>query len=129
MGDRIKIKALGHIKMAVLGVVIIAIMVWTTITHMIDETHARCDFIETIHIMVVIFGFFLVYILMRRLGNAIIEIKTLREIIPICMYCKSIRDDKDVWHKIEVYLATHDDVDLSHGICKDCMKKHHADLV
>ena len=63
--------------------------------------------------------------LIDQLQKAINEIKTLRGILPICTFCKKIRDDKGYWNQIEDYLNEHSDADLSHGICPDCAKKHH----
>ena len=63
--------------------------------------------------------------LIDQLQKAIHEIKTLRGILPICSFCKKIRDDKGYWNQIETYLSEHSDADLSHGICPDCLKKHY----
>jgi len=51
------------------------------------------------------------------------EIGTLRGILPICASCKKIRDDKGYWNQIEAYIRDHSDVEFSHGICPDCMKR------
>jgi hypothetical protein len=51
------------------------------------------------------------------------EIRTLRGFIPICAYCKSIRDDENYWQSLEAYLAKHTDTQLSHGICPTCYGK------
>jgi len=48
------------------------------------------------------------------------EISELRQLLPICMYCRKIRDDGNYWHDIESYMATHSSTDLSHGVCPDC---------
>jgi len=58
----------------------------------------------------------------NTLQKALDEIKTLRGIIPICMYCKKIKGDKNVWDKLEEYIEKHSDADFSHGICPDCLK-------
>lgn len=54
--------------------------------------------------------------------KALSEIKMLCGIIPICMYCKKIKGDKDVWDKLEAYIEEHSDADFTHGICPDCLK-------
>jgi hypothetical protein len=51
------------------------------------------------------------------------EIKTLRGIIPICSYCKKIRDDKGAWEIIEAYICKHSEAQFTHGVCPDCFKK------
>jgi hypothetical protein len=52
------------------------------------------------------------------------KIETLRGIVPICSYCKQIRDDKGYWNQIEAYIASHTEAEFSHGICPRCMKQH-----
>lgn len=59
----------------------------------------------------------------RQLQEALNEVKTLRGIIPICAYCKKIRDDKGLWNQLEAYLNSHTGVEFSHGACPDCFKK------
>ena len=60
--------------------------------------------------------------LIRELQDALGEVKELREILPICMYCKSIRNDQNYWQSVETYLANHTRTQLSHGICPECYK-------
>ncbi len=60
----------------------------------------------------------------RQLEEAMAHIKTLQGFIPICSYCKKIRDDKNYWQQIESYLADHADIQFSHGICPDCYEKY-----
>jgi sigma-B regulation protein RsbU (phosphoserine phosphatase) len=59
------------------------------------------------------------------LEQALADVKKLRRLLPICMYCKSVRDDKDYWHEIEEYIHTETGADFSHGICPNCMGKLH----
>jgi transcriptional regulator with GAF, ATPase, and Fis domain len=63
------------------------------------------------------------------LEKALSEIKTLRGIIPICMYCKGIRDDKGYWTQLEEYITNHSDAKFSHGICEKCFKEKYPDGV
>ncbi len=51
------------------------------------------------------------------------RLETLRGIVPICSYCKQIRDDKGYWNQVEAYVAKYTDAEFSHGICPDCMQK------
>ncbi len=60
----------------------------------------------------------------RELEAAISQVKQLEGIIPICMYCKKIRDDEQLWHQMEYYISEHSEAEFSHGICPDCMEKH-----
>lgn len=48
------------------------------------------------------------------------ELQALKGVIPICCYCKKIRDDKRSWHQLEAYLAQHVHLEFSHGICPSC---------
>jgi GAF domain-containing protein len=59
------------------------------------------------------------------LEKALSEIRTLKGILPICMHCKGIRDDRGYWNQLEKYIADHSDVTFSHGICEKCMEKFH----
>lgn len=60
--------------------------------------------------------------LIDKLQSALKEIKTLKGIVPICSYCKKIRDDKGSWTQIESYIDEHSEADISHGICPECAK-------
>jgi hypothetical protein len=64
----------------------------------------------------------------NELNKALSEIKHLKGIIPICSSCKKIRDDKGYWHQVESYIRDHSEVDFSHGICPDCIKKLYPDF-
>lgn len=61
--------------------------------------------------------------LVAELRTALAEVKTLREFLPICSYCKRIRDDEDYWHSVEAYIATHTNTRFSHGICPACLDR------
>ena len=51
------------------------------------------------------------------------EIKTLSGIIPICSYCKKIRDDKEIWQQLESYISSHSEALFTHSICPTCAEK------
>lgn len=55
------------------------------------------------------------------------RVKQLEGIIPICSYCKKIRDDMDSWHQMEGYISKYSDAEFSHGICPECYEKHKDD--
>lgn len=55
------------------------------------------------------------------------EIKTLRGILPLCSYCKKIRNDKGYWEQVDVYIHKHSQADISHSICPDCVKTHYSE--
>ncbi|MBZ5502172.1 MAG: response regulator [Acidobacteriia bacterium] len=56
----------------------------------------------------------------QRLTEALNQVKELRGIIPICMYCKKIRNDKNYWEAVEVYISRNTDAMFSHGLCPQC---------
>lgn len=64
----------------------------------------------------------------QELQKALSEVKTLRGFLPICSSCKSIRDDKGYWNRIEKYIQDRSDAEFSHGICPDCAKKLYPDI-
>ena len=61
--------------------------------------------------------------LIGSLQNALKELKSLRGILPICMYCHDIRSEDGVWDRIETYLTRHSDAEFSHSICPNCLDK------
>ena len=65
----------------------------------------------------------------RDLREALAHIKTLQGILPICSYCRRIRDDRSYWGQLESYLTSHADVRFSHGICPECYEKHVTPMI
>ena len=61
--------------------------------------------------------------IIAELQEALDKIKTLKGLIPICASCKKIRDDQGYWNNVESYIKSHAEVEFTHGICPDCMKK------
>ncbi len=66
--------------------------------------------------------------LISELQEALKEIKTLRGFLPICSFCKKIRNDDQYWEEIDVYIHKHAEVSFSHGICPDCVVKHYPEF-
>jgi integral membrane sensor domain MASE1 len=62
----------------------------------------------------------------EQLERALHEIKTLRGLIPICAWCKKIRNDAGSWEQLEAYLRNHTEARFSHGICPECVEKRHG---
>jgi sigma-B regulation protein RsbU (phosphoserine phosphatase) len=60
------------------------------------------------------------------LEEALAGVKTLQGLLPICAWCKRIRNDGRYWQQVESYIAEHTDVRFSHSICPDCREKHVA---
>jgi PAS domain S-box-containing protein len=61
--------------------------------------------------------------LIEELRNALTDIKTLRGLLPICAWCKKIRDDRGYWTQIEQYIRAHSEAEFTHGICPECRQK------
>lgn len=66
--------------------------------------------------------------LIQKLEASLSEIRTLRGILPLCAFCKKIRDDKGYWEQVDVYINKHTEADISHSICPECFKKHYPDM-
>ena len=60
----------------------------------------------------------------QRILNFHAQLRELRQLLPICSYCKSVRDDRDYWQRIEVYLQKHTGSQITHGICPRCVEKY-----
>jgi len=64
---------------------------------------------------------------MRQLGAALQEVRTLQDLLPMCSWCRKVRNDQQYWCSVEEYLTKYSDVPLSHGICPDCRDKVASD--
>jgi GAF domain-containing protein len=58
-----------------------------------------------------------------RMAEALERVKVLHGLLPICAWCKRIRDDKGYWSQVEAYVHEHTGADFTHGICPDCLEK------
>jgi len=65
--------------------------------------------------------------LIRNLQKALDEIKTLRGILPLCSFCKKVRDDQGYWEQVDVYIHKYSEADISHSICPECIKKNYPE--
>lgn len=63
-----------------------------------------------------------------ELCKSLAEIRSLRGIIPICAYCKSVRNDEGFWQRVEQYLSSRSDATFSHGICPECLERQFGGL-
>ena len=59
----------------------------------------------------------------QELQEALAKVKQLKGLLPICSSCKKIRDDSGYWSSVEGYITQHSDVDFSHAVCPDCIRK------
>lgn len=65
--------------------------------------------------------------IIKELRQALDEVKTLRGILPLCSFCKKIRDDQGYWEQVDIYIHKYSQADISHSICPDCMQKHYPE--
>src|SRR5438105_4818844 len=60
----------------------------------------------------------------RELEEALTRVKQLQGLLPICSYCKKVRDDRNYWQQVETYIEGHSDAQFTHGICPECREKY-----
>jgi sigma-B regulation protein RsbU (phosphoserine phosphatase) len=56
----------------------------------------------------------------KALEEALARVKQLQGLLPICAYCKKIRDDQNYWQQVESYISEHSEAQFSHSICPEC---------
>jgi PAS domain S-box-containing protein len=61
--------------------------------------------------------------MVQELTEALANVKTLSGLLPVCAWCKNVRDDAGYWQRIETYLSEHSDARCTHGMCPDCLAK------
>lgn len=61
---------------------------------------------------------------LRKLEEALSNVKQLQGLLPICSYCKRIRDDQNYWQQVESYITVHSGVQFSHSYCPDCFERY-----
>ena len=67
--------------------------------------------------------------LIAELQEALLKVKALKGLLPICAWCKKIRNDQGYWQQIEAYIRDHSEADFSHGICPECAHKVRAEIL
>ena len=60
----------------------------------------------------------------HELEDALGRVKQLQGLLPICSYCKKIRNDRNYWEQVDAYVASHSEAQFSHGVCPDCYEVH-----
>jgi sigma-B regulation protein RsbU (phosphoserine phosphatase) len=59
----------------------------------------------------------------ERILNLELKVNRLEGLLPICAYCKNIRDESNNWHQMEQYIATRSEAEFTHGVCPTCLEK------
>ena len=57
------------------------------------------------------------------------QVKVLGGLLPLCSFCKKVRDDEGYWQQVDTYIHKHSEADISHSICPECMKVQYPDLL
>lgn len=58
-----------------------------------------------------------------RAEDALEQVRTLTGLLPICAWCKKIRDEEGRWQQLERYISLHSDAKFTHGLCEECAKR------
>lgn len=62
----------------------------------------------------------------EELERALTQVRRLEGLLPICSYCKRIRNEQDYWERVDAYISQHANVRFTHNICPECYTKHVA---
>jgi GAF domain-containing protein len=63
-----------------------------------------------------------------KLADALGKIKQIEGLVPICSYCKGIRNDQGYWSTVEKFIRQHSDVEFTHGVCDHCIRQHFPEV-
>jgi PAS domain S-box-containing protein len=66
--------------------------------------------------------------LIAELKDALVSVKVLRGLLPICSCCKMIRDDGGYWQQIESYIRDHSEAEFTHGLCPECLERYYEEI-
>lgn len=64
-----------------------------------------------------------------ELEQSLADVKRLEEILPICSFCKKIRDDEGYWQQVEEYISDHSQALFSHDLCAECMEEQYGAIL
>jgi len=102
-----------------------AVLTW--VGFFLTPPHAVWSAVANRLLAVTVIGFTVMLSVLRKRAED--DLQVLHGLLPICSYCKKIRDDRGSWEQIERYITDRSDVDFSHGMCPDCGKKHFPDIL
>jgi hypothetical protein len=97
------------------------IQLWTVPWTIVD-TSVNCG------IRIIVFSLFVVLIdqTARQTRALAKEVSMMSGLLPICSFCKKIRDDSNNWQPIEQYIVTRSNASFTHGLCPECVEKHYG---
>jgi len=112
-----------------LPVIFVSAIYSDEIYHVTGIESGAVDFLEKPMNLTILRGkvsvFLKLYNQRRELEKALEKVKTLQRLLPICSFCKNIRNDDGSWSELEVYFQNHSNAEFTHSICPDCAKKHY----
>ncbi len=77
-----------------------------------------------INLLIRVIVLWLIAYLTSKAARLTREVKVLEGLLPVCSYCKKIRDKTDAWQAMETYISQRADVDFTHSICPECTQIH-----
>ena len=96
-----------------------------------DQTERLADSIEILLFAIVGLGITWLAQQLRaarlRAEDALEQVRTLTGLLPICAWCKKIRDEEGRWQQLERYISLHSDAKFTHGLCEECARRLEAD--
>jgi len=101
-----------------------AVLTW--VGFFLTPPHAVWSAVANRLLAVTVIGFTVMLSVLRKRAED--DLQVLHGLLPICSYCKKIRDDRGSWEQIERYITDRSQADFSHGMCPDCEEKHFPDI-
>lgn len=91
-----------------------------------NHNHAISFINALLQTVVVLLIAFLTHAIARQTRGLREQVRQLEGILPICSFCKAIRDESGRWQKLERYVSTHSEAHFTHGLCPECMERHYG---
>jgi hypothetical protein len=124
-GEKLEGKTLAASSLLIWGVYVLVTAIW----RVVKSYDLQFGIMSGFHILAA-FGMVAMVVdrIRHRANAAEKQVARLEGLLPICSYCKKIRDDKNQWQTLELYIEDRSAAEFSHGICPDCMNKHRPDV-
>jgi hypothetical protein len=119
--ERLIGKSIAGASMMAWGLYIVITAVW----RLVSSTELQFGILAGFHVLAA-FGMVAMVVdrIRLRAEEGEQQLSRLEGLLPICSYCKKIRDDGNKWQSLETYIEERSTAEFSHGICPECMKKH-----
>jgi hypothetical protein len=107
------------------SLVILAAAICTALTIVVFLlAPANFPWIGIVNRTIAIFLVWFTAMLLISRKRAEVQTKILSQLLPICSYCKKIRDSEGCWNQIETYIAAHSEINFTHSVCPECAVRH-----